>query len=201
MTQSNRYSRYYTYIQPTFRSKVVKKYGVYTLTIITMAIFIIFAIKPTIETISVLQQKLANSKEVLNKVNQKTQSLQQGRKNYSALGPDILNKINLAIPTEISLKTLVEPLEKVALVNQASISALQIEPIEIKQRDPNSTSYTLDQVDFTFNTEGSYSTLLKILEQLQANPRLILIESVVLNKVADSKTLLMSVSGKAYYLK
>ncbi|MDO8618493.1 MAG: hypothetical protein Q7R49_00950 [Candidatus Daviesbacteria bacterium] len=201
MTPTNRYSRYYTFIQPTLRLPIVKKYGAYTLTIITIVIFIIFAIKPTIETISVLQQKLANSEDILQKVNQKVQNLQSGRQNYSALGTNVIGKINTSIPLSVSLKSLVDPLETAANTNQASISALQVDPIVISERDPNSTSFNLSKIIFTFNTEGDFQTLLRVLKQIQNSPRLTEIDSIVFNKAADSKTLLMSVNGKAYYLK
>ena len=46
----NRRFRYYTYIQPILRSPIIKSYGLHILTIFTMIIFIIFAIKPTAET-------------------------------------------------------------------------------------------------------------------------------------------------------
>ncbi len=201
MTPTDKYSRYYTYIKPVINSAVVKQYGAWSLTIITMIIFIIFAIKPTIETISVLQQKLENSKQTLIQVNQKLQNLQTGRKNYEALGANTLNKINLAVPTQISLNTLIQPLELAATVNQASISALQIDPVVITQKDPNSNNFTLEKVQFTFNTEGSFTNIMRLLQDLEQSERLISIDSVVLNKAPDSSTILMSVVGKAYYLK
>lgn len=200
MTPANHYFRYYTYIQPALRSPIVKKYGGHTLTIATIIIFIIFAIKPTIETISVLRQKLEDSKQILFKVNQKTENLQLGRKNYQDLGTDTVNKINTAVPLQVSLRGLIEPLESAANINQASISALQIEPISINQKGTNST-YTLDKIVFTFNTEGAFATLLKVLQQVQDSPRLIAIDSVIFTKAPNSKVLLMSINGKAYFLK
>ncbi len=201
MTPTDRYSRYYTYIKPVINSGVVKQYGAWSLTIVTMIIFIIFAIKPTVETISVLQQKLENSNQTLTQVNQKLQNLQTGRKNYEALGANTLNKINLAVPTQISLNTLIQPLELAARANQASISALQVDPVIITQKDPNSNNFTLEKVQFTFNTEGSFTNIMRLLQDLEQSERLISIDSVVLNKAPDSSTILMSVVGKAYYLK
>lgn len=200
MTPTNRYSRYYTYIKPLISSQVVKSYGVWTFSALTIIIFVIFAIKPTVETISALQQKLEISKQTLEKVNQKVQNLQQGRQNYEQLGPVTITKINLAVPTQISLKSLIEPLEQAARANQASISALQIEPVTISQKEQNQ-SLTLDKIKFTFNIEGSFTNLLKLLQQLQKSSRLISIDSIVLNKAPDSITILMSVTGHSYYLK
>lgn len=201
MNPTNRYSRYYTYIKPVVNSQIVKTYGAYTLSVITMIIFIVFAIKPTVQTISALQKNLENSREVLQKVNQKVQNLQAGRQNFQNLGTNTHSKIPLALPTQVSLKSLIEPLELAANTNQASISALQIEPVAISQKDPDATSTTLDSIKFTFNTEGNFNNLLRVLQAIQVSGRLISIESVILNKAPDSSTILMSVTGKAYYLK
>ncbi len=196
-----RYSRYFTYIQPVLKSPIVKTYGTYTLTFFTMAIFIIFAIKPTIETIIVLQKKIEDSNLVLEKINKKSEDLSLGKQNYQALDPTIRQKINMAVPDTLSLKTLIQSLEQAANTNQASISALQVQPVTIESKDPNSVSTALGEIEFTFNIEGSYNTLLTVLKQIQSSTRLISIENLLFNKALDGNILLLSVTGKAYYLK
>lgn len=196
-----RYSRYYTYIPPLFRSPIAKTYGTYTLTILVVAVFIFFAIKPTVETIIVLQKKLQDSQDVLTKINQKSQNLSLGKNNYEMIDLTTKQKVNLAVPVNIQLKTLISSLEQAANSNQASISALQIQPVTLENKTTPGTKFTLATVDFTYNLEGSYATLINILKQLQSSPRIISIDNLIFNKAIDSSTLLMSVTGKAYYLK
>lgn len=197
---NKRFSRYYTYIPPLLKTPIAKAYASYTLTFITMAIFIFFAIKPTVETILVLEKKLQDSKEVLAKITQKSENLSLGRKNYQALDESVKQKINTAIPTTVNLKTLISSLETAANSNQASISAIQIQPVTIANTDPK-VAMTLDHILFTFNLEGPYSTLVKVLQQIQSSPRIITIDNLIFNKSTETKTLIMSITGKAYYLK
>lgn len=199
MNSEHRYFRYFTYIQPIFRVPIVRTYGSLILSIVSVAVFILFAIKPTIATILVLQKNLTDSKQVLEQIIKKSQDLSGARKNYQALDPLVKQKITTAIPEVPSLKTLILALEQNSLNNQASISALQINPVTIARATQSATE--LAEIEFTFSLEGTYNNLLKVLEGVQNNSRLISVTGVTLNKSSDSSNILMQVSGKAFFLK
>ena len=76
-SQSKFYSKYYTYIQPLARHPVIKTYGSTIFSLIVITFFIFYAIKPTIETILILQKKLVDSTTVLEQVNLKARNLLQ----------------------------------------------------------------------------------------------------------------------------
>lgn len=194
-----RYSRYFTYIQPILKIPIIKSYATPIINIIALTVFIVFAIKPTIETILVLQKKLYDSNQVLIKLKQKEDNLSQAKTNYQNLDLSLKSKIQNEVPTKVDLKGITLNLESIAQANNASISALQVQPFTEEVGATNNRK--LDQITFTYNLEGSYSKLLDILNQLQHSTRLISIESVVINKVEDSSNLLIIISGKAYYLK
>lgn len=198
--QSSRYSRYYSYIKPFTNLPIVKNYGSAIFTVLTLTIFIFFAIKPTIETIVVLRKKLADSSQVLEQVTKKVENLSLGKENYDRLDQSIKTKIQTAIPDNISLKLLIQSLEQAALQNQASISALQIQPITLEAKE-NNTLGSLEEVGFVFNTEGKYQNLVSLLQQIKSSARLISIENVVLNKLEEGGELVMSLTGKAYYIR
>jgi len=194
------YSRYFTYIKPVAKLPFIKNYGSVIFTLLTTAILIFFAIKPTIETILVLQKKLADSNEVLQKVTQKANNLSLGKNNYDNLDQNIKEKISAAIPDTVSLKSAIQTLEQTAKIHEASISALQIQPLVIDTKT-SSQPGVLSQISFTFNIEGEYGNLVALLQDLKSSSRLISIDSLSISKVSDSKTLIMSLSGNAYYLK
>ena len=198
--KSNIYSRYFTYIKPVTKIPIIRTYGSTIFTIIAITIFIFFAIKPTVETILVLQKKLENSDEVLQKITQKSKDLTLGKQNYQNLDQATKDKINQAIPDSINLKSLLGSLEQSAQKNNASISAIQLQPtiLETKKEDALGT---LSEVSFTFNAEGSYPTLISLLQDLKSSSRLISIESLSLSKVSEGANLVMSINGKVYYLK
>ncbi|MBI2019299.1 type 4a pilus biogenesis protein PilO [Candidatus Daviesbacteria bacterium] len=198
--KSNIYSRYFTYVRPITRLPVVKNYGPAIFTLITASVLIFFAIKPTIETILVLQKKLADQEQTLQKLTDKVNNLSLGKKNYDDLDPSIKQAIVAFIPDAVSLKSLTQNLEESAQRHEASISALQIEPIVIdikKNLNPGS----LAETSFIFNTEGDYKNLIALLQELKRSSRLISIDSLSMSKASEDNSIIMSLKGKAYYLK
>lgn len=199
-SQSSRYFRYFIYIKPATQLPIVRTYGSIIFTFLTMTIFILFAIKPTIETILILQKKLADAEQIVNKVNHKAVSLSQGRENYQNLDEVIKNKIQSAIPDSVDLKSVIQTLEQSAKTNEASISALQIQPLTLQTKASNVLG-SLTEVSFTFNVEGPYKNLIGLLQDLKVSSRLISIERLIISRVAEERVLIMSISGKAYYIK
>ena len=199
-SQSNLYSRYFTYIKPVTQLPIIKNYGSTIFTLLTMSLLIFFAIRPTIETILVLQKKLADQDEVLQKVTQKAKNLSLGKKNYDNLDQNIKEKISAGVTDTVSLKSLVQTLEQTAKVHEASVSALQIQPLVVNIKIESQTG-VLSEIFFTFNIEGAYKNLIAILQDLKSSSRLISIDSLSLSKSNEGGTLIMSLSGKAFYLK
>ncbi len=194
-----RYYRYYTYIKPIFKIKALQLYGSYTLTIIATAFFVYFAIKPTVETILVLQKELADSQLVLEQITKKSEDIALASKNYGLLDLQIKQKINTAIPFNPEVRSIVINLERAAQAAQASISAIQIEPATITPQSEMPSEAT--KVVFNFNTEGSYEALLKVLDGLKTSPRILSIDNLIMNRTTETGTIVMSVKGTAIYLK
>lgn len=197
---SSKYSRYFIYIKPITKIPIIRTYGTTIFTLIVMAIFIIFAIKPTVETILVLQKKLEDSNQILKKVNQKAENLSKGKENYENMDPNIKAKINAAIPDTAHIKSITQIFEQSAQKYVASVSALQFEPFVIEVEDENRPG-NLSEMLFTFNVEGQYPNLLSILQDLKSSGRLIYIDSMFLSRPTEGGGLIMSISGKTYFIK
>lgn len=193
------YSRYFTYIKPIAKLPIVKNYGPTIFTILTTTIFIIFAIKPTVETILVLQKKLSDSTQVLEKVTKKAENLTTGKQNYDQIDSNIKFKIQSAIPDTPQIKSITASLEQAANRHSASVSALQIQPLEISPKVEGKLG-TLTEISFIFNTTGDYQNLISLLQDLKSSDRLIQIDSISLSALTEEKGIIMSVSGKAYYI-
>lgn len=197
MMQPNKGIRYFTYIEPVLKIPIIKTYGSLIFTILALIIFILFAIKPTLETISVLQKELTLHQETLAKITKKSEDLSLARKNYQQIDQKTKLKIQTAIPKSADMANLIKSLEGTTLSLQASISALQFQPVTLEKKDDQDT---LKEIGFTFNTEGSFETLQKVLNNLLDTDRSISIDSVSLSKIEGGSTLLMSLSGKGYFL-
>lgn len=198
--QSSIYSRYFTYIKPLRRLPLVKTYGTTIFTILVITIFILFAIKPTVETILVLQKRLQDSTDTLNKLQKKGEDLSLGKRNYDNLNDSVKNSINNAIPDSIQVKSIIQTLEASANNHEASISALQIQP-QVLQTKADDKPGLLQEIAFTFNMEGEYANLISALNDIGTSTRLISIESLSINQISEGRGIIMSISGKGWYYK
>lgn len=194
------YSKYFTYIKPLTRIPIVKNYGSTIFTIFITMIFIIFAIKPTIETILVLQKKLSDSNQVFKKITEKAENLSTGRQNYDQMDMNIKAKIQSYIPDLPQIKSITQSLEQTAQKHSASVSALQIQPLEISPKEEDHVG-SITEISFIFNTTGNYQNLISLLQDLKSNDRLIKIDSLSLSTLTEGEGIIMSISGKAYYIK
>lgn len=198
--ESTLYSRYFTYVKPVTKLPIVKNYGPTIFSLLTITILVFFAIKPTVETILVLQKKLADSNEVLQKITQKANNLSLGKENYDNLDQTVKGNILAFIPDTVSLRSIIQSLEQAALRNEASVSALQIQPLIVETKSSNQIG-SVTEISFIYNTEGSYENLIALLQELKISNRLISIDSLSMAKTNEGSSLIMSLTGKAYYLK
>ena len=197
---AEKYSRYFTYIKPVTRLPFVRNYSSTIFTLLLVVIFIFFAIKPTIETILVLQKKIDNAKIVLDNVNKKADNLTRAKENYQKIPDNIKNKLDATLPDNIALKSVILTLEQTAKLHDATISALQIQPLKFESRQPD-TPGTVSEIGFIFNIEGTYQNLSALLQDLKHSSRLVSIDHLSINKATEGPVLVMSMNGKAYYLK
>lgn len=195
-----RYSRYYTYIKPVIENKFVKSSAPYIFSLITITIFILFAIRPTISTILNLQKNIENHRQILEALEKKENDLTTGRNNLQSLDPERREKINAAIPENADVTSLIGSLRN-ASGKETLVSALQIQPVVLMDSEvtPQKTLLSLGEASFTYNIQGDYGQLLPTLYNLQRSPRLLSIGSVVLS--SQGGVIVLSVSGKASFLK
>lgn len=195
-----KYNRYYIYIKQVTGNKYVKSTAPYIFSILAIIIFIIFAIRPTILTIINLQKNIQDNQQVLNALEQKSRDLTDGKRNLDNLDPNIKIRINTRLPDNAAVAILINDLQ-ISATKNASISALQIQPVTIYTNATGSTvKKNLGELLFSFNVQGSYADLLSVLDNISKSSRLINLTGIVLNKSAEGITG-MSVNGKAYYLK
>lgn len=199
-SESEIYSRYFTYVKTFTKIPIIRTYGHTIFTLIMLAVFIIFAIKPTVGTILILQKKLADSNKILEKLTQKANNLTLAKENYNNLDQSILYKISLAVPDKPDLKSFTQALESVSQKYDASISALQIQP-QIFEAGKKDFLGTVSEIEFTFNITGAYKNLISILQDLKQSSRLISVDKLSLSQLTEGSGLTMSIVGKAYYLK
>lgn len=196
-----KYSRYYTYIKPFLKNKSVQTYSSLVFSLITITFFSLFAIKPTLSTIVSLQKSIVEQKQTLEAVTLKGENLSLGRKNYEAIDENIKISLIGLLPNSTSLPNLINSLNQLAGTYEASFSGLQFQALDL-QGPPQriSKSAKLMEIDFTFNSQGSYQELTALLNGLGSLNRLVNIQTVGFNKQEDGP-LTMTVQAKAYFFK
>lgn len=195
------YSRYYTYIKPILKNKYIKTYSGAIFSIITITIFSLFAIKPTVSTIVSLQKSIEEQNQLLEKIDQKTSSLTETKKNFDQLPTETKNNLESLIPSYTSLPELIKSISSIIDTHQATSSGLQIEQIYLEgPGDKPIKKPITKEIAFLVNIQGTYPQLVSILEKLSKGDRLIKIGTANFNKTEDG-SITLSVSGKAYYFK
>lgn len=202
LNTEDRSSRFYTYIKPILRNQAVRDYAPLVFSLITSAIFAYFAIKPTLSTIVSLQKTLEEQKQTLAQIDQKTNDLTLARKNHQEISPKGLDNLSNMVPPSPDLPYIIDNLNYLASINQATISGLQFQPLDLggAQSSASAKASNFGQIDFTVNAQGPYENLTQFLDSLGKASRLIEVRSVTFTK-GETGPLLMSVSAKAFYTK
>lgn len=194
-------SRYFTYIRPVMRSKFTKTYSSLIFSLITIFIFSYYAIRPTVTTILSLQKSIGEQTEVVNKLQEKVNTLSEGTRNYEHLDKEIKTKMENLVPDNPDLAALINSITTAADTAEASVSGLQFQTIKIENKKTQIIkSASLNELDFALNMQGNFQNLMKVFQTLKQSDRLIKVTSVSLTQPPDSG-LIMSLTGKAYYIK
>jgi len=198
---NERYSRYYTFIRPIAKNKYVRTYSSLSFSLVAIMIFAVFAIKPTITTILVLEQNISEQRTVADQLKEKAQNLSQGKQNYENIDASTISKLDALLPGKTEITSISESMISLVHANEASVSAVQFQPTDLSgQSNKLTTSPTLQEVNFILNITGTYEQLLAVLNSLITSPRLVRVDSVTMTQVSNNQ-ISMSVSLRSFYLK
>lgn len=129
------YSRYYQKIGPFFKKPRVQAYIMLILSFFTMSFFGIFAIRPTLKTITQLQRKIKDSQFVSQALEEKIISLSQAKEAYQKVEKS-LPLIAKALPPEPQFSFFLQDLESLAQEVDATISGVKLESVDLTKKDP-----------------------------------------------------------------
>lgn len=193
--------RFYTYIRPIIKNEKVRNYTYLAFSIISIIILSFFAIRPTIATIISLRRGLVEQTQILQDLQSKSNDLSLAKSNYLNIPDQTKEKLDALLPQKTDVTTLVKELNNLADLSEASISGLQIQPVEIiNLTTPLGEIYTAEEVNFTFNVAGNYPKFINILENSMSSMRLMTISSLSINRSEEGISI-MSLNAKSYFLK
>ena len=191
------YAKYFE-LMPDFKKENTQKYTTIALTLVAVIILLIFAINPTLSTISNLQKQLNDSKFAENQLEQKINNLSVLQQQYSSLQND-LPVIYDAVPKNPQVANLVAQIQAVAQDSGVSLTTFQTFEVNLSQNPTPGAKYS--SFDFSLSADGDYQSMVNFLNELVDIQRIISVDNIAISRKADleSSTLGLSVKGTAYF--
>lgn len=207
-------SRYSVKIGPVLKNKTVRTYGSLSFSIVAIAIFVVFAIKPTVENIVSLQQQIDTQSQTLKALKDKSDKLAQAVNNYNSIPEDTKIKLFTLLPNTPNPTCLIDTISNQAIGSKVAVSGFQLQTFDLKGQSKcaleaadipiieknNTSSSSLKEIPFTINAIQGYPQISGFVSAFNSAVRLISIDSAFFSK-SDQAPLTLSVTGKAYYYK
>ncbi len=206
-----RYKGFFLNILDVYNTKPnVRIYLELILSLGTIIVFALFAIKPTILTIIDINNEIKSKEVTIEKLDKKIADLQTVSGILQNQSENLL-LINQSVPSNAELEKLVSQLEKLALNNSVQISSISSSDLLIKgknekarkESDFNPLPDNPNELPISFSATGDYQNLLSFLKSVEDLRRPIKFDTLIFNtskSIDDKKVLTLSISGRVPFL-
>lgn len=198
---------HYQKLFPVLSKEKNKQYGMLGLTFITLTVFGVFAINPTLTTIAELQKKVEDARFVEQQLSQKILNLQSLRSQYDALQNELIY-VEQALPTKPQPVKFIGQIRTIAALTNVQLKSFQIVAVELTDTtsdeitEAEKTQPFGNTIPYTFSLEviGSYSQVREFLTVLTGFDRLTTVETINVSRDSSgSQTISLELDGTAYY--
>ncbi len=149
------------------------------LTLCTILFFALFAIRPTLLTMSDLIKEIDDKRKLDIQLSQKIASLSSAQSEYLKAEPR-LAILDEALPSKPNLIEVVKMLEKIASDRNLAINSLNITEIpEEPAEAPPFEKTTRQNINVAISITGDYLTIRQFIEDIKSTRRSFVIETVV----------------------
>ncbi|MEK9175884.1 MAG: type 4a pilus biogenesis protein PilO [Patescibacteria group bacterium] len=195
--KKSEYEKYYRGILPYLKEEKNQKYLTIILTFGASIFFLLFAISPTLSTITKLKKEIADSRFVEEKLSQKINSLSSLSQAYQNVEGDI-SFVTDAVPDKPESPILTAQLQAVAKNSSVSLTNIDINPIDLTDKKATSSS----SFRFEILASGEYADLKQFINNLKNMQRVISIDTISITKGTDVNSGIdLNIKGTAYYKK
>lgn len=210
-----RYRAYFLNVIGRYRQRAdIKAYLEILLSLATISIFALLALKPTLLTIAELMKEIESKKATLATMNQKIQNISKAQTLYDQERVGI-KLLRVAIPKDPELDVFVRQVEGLLGKHQVALSTFSLGKTMIlgeeapESPEPEETvplPNNANELSFSLNTTvdiTQYSYLLGFLTDLEKLRKPVKIDSINLasSETKEEKTMVLVVSGRVPYLK
>lgn len=169
-SEYQRYKRYYTSLGTVLESPVFKAYFTVTLSIFTVAIFIAFAIRPTLATIAGLTRQIEDKQGLNSRLDEKINSLSALQNDYQMIEKD-LPLIFAAVPLDPSVTKVVMSVEKTATASGVILETISVAKADYTKESVATVSAKM--IPITLSYSGGFDNIKNFLKQILNLPRII----------------------------
>ena len=173
-----RYQGFFLNVYSAYKNRQdVKVFMELLLTLATIGILVVLALRPTITTIIELVNQINAKEELIAKMDQKIQNLATAQTLYAKESKRI-DLLNSAIPTSPDPDKLMQQLQGVTAKNQVAVTSISVGEVEllgdgvVKKK---SKGVTLPEgaksLDFSVNAAGDYNLIKNLLSDLEKTLR------------------------------
>lgn len=188
-------SKLFLSIVPGFKEKRVRAFTTLTLTLVTIMFFGLFAISPTLGTITDLQKQIDDTTFVHQSLQTKIANLTSLQEKYTTIQGQ-LPALYAVIPQTPSLDILVGQLHSLADTAQVQITRIQTFPVDLL---PTPKSKYLSYA-FTIEAQGTYTGLQGYVASLGTFNRLVTFDTISITHTGhDTDTYRLNTRGSAYF--
>lgn len=188
MASTKQYQKQLSTALQSFYQKPVAKVSIELFLSIGLVLFLaLFAIRPTLITMSDLIKEIEDKQELSEQLQKKVAALSTAQTIYLSL-EDRLPVLDESIPSRPDLVYNLKVLEKLATDNTVIISSITVTELPVDE-DPTQTplfsDLTLNKIPVSIALSGDYRSIRSYVEAIRANRRSFTIETVVFSLDRD----------------
>lgn len=209
--QYQRYKEFFLNIADLYKKRPdLKMFLEVILSLSTVIIFLIFALKPTILTIIELTKEIKEREETVAKLDSKISNLRSARSAYDSVS-ESLEILKSAIPNSPVPQTLASQIEFLAAKNGVSVLGISIDEVPIEgEAKQKKTAGDLKPIfedtleaPITMSVSGQYSSLVSFIRDMENARRPLKIDILgISSSVSDAGVVIVAViTGRVPYLK
>lgn len=207
----SRYKSFFLNVLSAYNSKPnLRIYLELMLSLGTIIIFAIFAIKPTILTIIEINNEIKGKEATIAKINKKITDLKTASGLLQSQSQNLV-LIDQAVPDEAEIENLIKQIETTATNSSVELksltsSELLIKGLKEKKRKVNDAESLPDnpeELAISFSVSGDYQNLFLFLQSIENFRRPLKFDTFIFNtskSAEDTKTITLTVSGRVPFL-
>lgn len=195
-----RYKELFLNILYVYNSKPnLKIYLELVLSLTTIVIFSLFAIRPTILTIIELNNEIKSKEAVILKLKNKLTNLETAS-NLLQSNQSSIEMVNQAVPDNAKPQDFLSQIENLALGNSLIVSNISL--TDVLMFGKTTSKEKVNELPFTISVSGTYQNIYDFLTKMENLKKPVKIESLAINSnVTESgKVLVLIISGKVPFL-